>query len=1310
MKKFLSILLAVMMILSTVSFAAPSAVVVDDSLWTVPETDASLSSEDDTATLADVSDYGTLLFNLDFENTAYPDKNETISNCGAVKSYTSQALNIPSAFGDNADTALRLDVPANITGSYATVNGSNVMTVTGSQYPQFNIKRIVSESNWSTTAMPDGYYTIVADYAKDSANEKTGVVQARIPNKGGKAIGTSTNLRTTMQTITTTIALSTNEGVTTYVGNGTTHADTFTNVFGVGVYFGTSATTDKYYVDNFKLYWKPLTVKATINVGDNKFATGGTYDVSTNGVTVAELGAYANNTNYSYSVKSATVNGTTYTGDTKIYLSSDSEITLTWEKVADKWYDEKYGTMVFDITMDKNTAIPSSDLVTAGTVAIKDYLHPNIASFSDADYSNANKYFMRATNFAGAEIVKEGDNYVLKMMNPTNARCGFEVNTWDSSNVFVKRDDITYSLVYDVKQDYANGNAINVTDRFIYQGTGEATGVENKDNTIGQWHTNVTTFSAAQAGDRKTSEVKAVMSITYGGSSTQSAHTYYYDNVRLYFKPQQANVTLTSDCKNLTLPATFKASTSGVLASELVKDVTYDDDYTITGVKVGDKTYALTETVYFAADVEVEVLAKQDTDYVKTWTDSEKGVLLFNLNFDKDNTGASVSAGTFNYGGGDAESLRHITLFGSVNPKIEKYSNVIGTYLLATAGWTNGEFAYDSSISSNTFVGTANGSGFPQINFTTAYALRNNNDIVKDTSGVFTLEHTWKDESGMKPTYRFNGYSPEGKYNASGDTDFGATVTSVDLGNGYTKYTVTVQKPKDSSVYFDNLKIHVSGTPASGKKTYIDDIKLYYKPEAVNVTIKGGANTSFVDQTISVSTKGVKVSDLVEKISDIGYGRVTGLKNGDKTLGMNDVLVLAKDTELTATWAKWNVIEGYDYLEFNTDMNRAGLETGTANVKFDWGSYGDTRDTGVAGKDTPSSQGNIYSAVSAKNGSFVFDLPTVFEHTATDGTRFTFKTPNLKAGQVKGMLMKLRYTNLPNFVDDYETCEELGCVDNELYSSDNPYEHKFYNQNDATKEAHEGTFTTKGVNAAEINLHFASGNAWSGSLYAGKKVDITEGTWMTYYVDFETISGWSDRANIDYFYVDPMDNMWNGMKMEIDYIRLIGEEATEYAPTTLPESTNMRISTPQGVRFMASLSTEEQSKASAYGWIVTRNALTGALGIANADFTIENADAKGLNYRKGYAYGGGVTTPIIFNEDDTTVYFTAVLYGIPDNMYNDILIARPFTVIDGTTYYGEVTSASVNSIVTKIAEGGYVGLTDAQKEYIKNIYDNMEQA
>ena len=95
MKKLLSLVLAMLMILSTVSFAAPAMVGsvadVTENVAEVAETVADVTVQEDVANLAAESDYGTLVYDVDFDNPTetviYKDGNsnvKTIDKYGKV--------------------------------------------------------------------------------------------------------------------------------------------------------------------------------------------------------------------------------------------------------------------------------------------------------------------------------------------------------------------------------------------------------------------------------------------------------------------------------------------------------------------------------------------------------------------------------------------------------------------------------------------------------------------------------------------------------------------------------------------------------------------------------------------------------------------------------------------------------------------------------------------------------------------------------------------------------------------------------------------------------------------------------------------------------------------------------------------------------------------------------------------------------------------------------------------------------------------------------------------------------------------------
>lgn len=124
-------------------------------------------------------------------------------------------------------------------------------------------------------------------------------------------------------------------------------------------------------------------------------------------------------------------------------------------------------------------------------------------------------------------------------------------------------------------------------------------------------------------------------------------------------------------------------------------------------------------------------------------------------------------------------------------------------------------------------------------------------------------------------------------------------------------------------------------------------------------------------------------------------------------------------------------------------------------------------------------------------------------------------------------------------------------------------------------------------------------------------------------------------------------------------------------------------SDPSGIRFIAAADMTEHrtSDVSEYGWIVTRIKLLENESLTVNEFTKDC----GVKYVYGVSYqviNGEVTTDIKFraDSDNGAILFSGVLTNIKDTQYDDVLVARPYiTYTDGTTVYGAIAEASVNS-------------------------------
>jgi len=154
MKKYLAMLLAVMMVMSTVSFAAPSMVVTVDDASEAAVVEETAQTDEDKASLEADSQwtheiYGDLLYDMNFESGADYVRGSKISSYGKVN---------PNYDG-SADWTTSIESYDNKGGTIVTAaDGNHYLTFKNgtSKWPQF-------QTNAPKTFAGVGYYTVVAD-------------------------------------------------------------------------------------------------------------------------------------------------------------------------------------------------------------------------------------------------------------------------------------------------------------------------------------------------------------------------------------------------------------------------------------------------------------------------------------------------------------------------------------------------------------------------------------------------------------------------------------------------------------------------------------------------------------------------------------------------------------------------------------------------------------------------------------------------------------------------------------------------------------------------------------------------------------------------------------------------------------------------------------------------------------------------------------------------------------------------------------------------------------------------------------------
>ncbi len=184
---------------------------------------------------------------------------------------------------------------------------------------------------------------------------------------------------------------------------------------------------------------------------------------------------------------------------------------------------------------------------------------------------------------------------------------------------------------------------------------------------------------------------------------------------------------------------------------------------------------------------------------------------------------------------------------------------------------------------------------------------------------------------------------------------------------------------------------------------------------------------------------------------------------------------------------------------------------------------------------------------------------------------------------------------------------------------------------------------------------------------------------------------------------------------DVTYTIVWGEE-NEYAPVT-QEKNAIRYSTKvdsRGIRFVANLAADNayNENTTEYGWIITRPELLEEAGVSPYAFTKDTVLSKSVIVGKNYGFqstGDVDADRRHFEEDDTNVIITAVVYGLKPANYKSELLVRPYVVIDGETYYGKPWSRSMYDTAVAIKEGDdFESFDDTAKAYVQSIIDCTE--
>ena len=130
----------------------------------------------------------------------------------------------------------------------------------------------------------------------------------------------------------------------------------------------------------------------------------------------------------------------------------------------------------------------------------------------------------------------------------------------------------------------------------------------------------------------------------------------------------------------------------------------------------------------------------------------------------------------------------------------------------------------------------------------------------------------------------------------------------------------------------------------------------------------------------------------------------------------------------------------------------------------------------------------------------------------------------------------------------------------------------------------------------------------------------------------------------------------------------------------------------------------QKENATEYGFVIARKGALTDAGLEAAGLTLD-ANVKKTS---GSAYvKNGVDK--IFAIENGNIFFTAVLYNIPEQAYEDVLVARPYLKSGDLVVYGDAVERSIYRVAKDIKDGGYKNLDNYGKQKVDASIEVVEK-
>lgn len=880
MKRTLAILLALMMVLSTISFAAPVAVSTVTTAeetaeqdYSVQEETAEVTGETDTVDWVDDT-YGNLVFSLDFEKSDSFTENDKMSKHGAVNTKYSSYADwwIKQSSCGTIKIAADSDGNSYLNVGNGTANNSQIMFESGTAAISGNLSTYIGENGYYTylydlryhTDTPFKYVTNQSFYRYSKPDTDTWSYHAVYgPDTAASALtaGEWKNIK---------VSLSVKEATDKNV------LDSLYRFRPVVFYTETPAAKDKYSfdLDNVKLYYKPFSVNVTVlgneNVQDLTLKFDIPADTLKSVYTKAELLNLVNDGSTTKCVDLTLEDGTAFE---KLDVVEFNRIKGVYKIYQTSHPD--YGTLLYEI--DFETATPWQNAQKASS-----------QGFVNTAFTGSENWNLRASQAALGEKVTENGNSFFRLHNNTNRYPQFQVMSLEPASGVYTQENGYYTVIADVRADIS-GTAGEDFDIFFTQNIfqiGSTTGNidETKTNQAALTAGGFVTTQATMCKDGADALRRTNYVFRYAGDdiTNTKVDTFDVDNLKLYFKPKNVTVKILGD-ESLSIPEqSVKVSTSDISyvvnKDDILAHVETDDDVRIVDITLADGT------AFETVDLDSNTTFKAVYNKVDMYDDTY-GHLMYYIDFETVN---------------DYAAYQRITDQGIVN------SDFDGSDM-----WCINAFAYSSekvTVDGNSFIRMTNPTGQHGTQFN-VLSLNLNEGVFTSENGYYTVFADVRADVSGEAGDDFNYVWDQPIHVVNGSAVSGNSATFIPTKEFATSKMLLFHEGAQAlrrHRHIFSYKTTAGATVADVDTFDIDNLKMYFKPVSVDVTVLAGDNADFEAQTVTVAidkdtldstiTK-AELMALVENDTDLVLGDLT-LEDGSAF----EAIDVMKITKVKAVW------------------------------------------------------------------------------------------------------------------------------------------------------------------------------------------------------------------------------------------------------------------------------------------------------------------------------------------------------------------------------------------------------------------------